>query len=197
MKGWLLWNPWALKCVAFARLSRENMRPYHPNEQSRAEWEVNFSFFDCECFMSHIVNYFVLILSSSSSLNWHLQSRTVIPLRTRTLCVYCTHILLKPLYTFALYLCVPACHGAVMATCTHTHMGLVKPCSNPERLESRGRSLGLGPLQLATGSHDSNKRVASQLQGTVMLFSPKEPDWRKMNNYGLRDWMNDYSSAVF
>lgn len=80
---------------------------------------------------------------------------------------------------------------------THTHMGLVKPCSNPERLESRGRSLGLGPLQLATGSHDSNKRVASQLQGTVMLFSPKEPDWRKMNNYGLRDWMNDYSSAVF
>lgn len=105
--------------------------------------------------------------------------------------------LMRLLYTFSL--CVPVCHGAIIHTHTHTltHMGLVKPHPNPERLDSRGRSLGLGPLQLATGSHDSNNWVASQLQGTVMLFSPKEPDWRKMNNYGLRDWMNDYSSAVF
>lgn len=51
----------------------------------------------------------------------------------------------------------------------HTHMGLVKVHSNPEGPESRG-SLGLGPLQLAAGSPDSNNRVASQLQGTAKLF---------------------------
>lgn len=59
-------------------------------------------------------------------------------------------------------------HGAI--TTTHTHTRLVEPHPNPGRLESRGRSLGLGLLQLATASYDSNNRVASQLQGTAMLF---------------------------
>lgn len=64
----------------------------------------------------------------------------------------------------SVYLCVPACHRS------HTYMGLVNTGPNPERPESSRRSLGLGPLQLATGSHDSNNRVASQLQGTAKLF---------------------------
>ena len=65
----------------------------------------------------------------------------------------------------SLCLCVP-----VEPLQPHTHMGLVKTRPNPERPESRGRVLGLGPLQLATGSHDSNNRVASQLQGTAEPF---------------------------
>lgn len=72
-----------------------------------------------------------------------------------------------PLYTFNFHIwhvCASPCHCVpwIHHSQTHTHTGLVKTRPNPERPECRGRVRGLGPLQLATGSHDSNNWVASQ-----------------------------------
>lgn len=92
-------------------------------------------------------------------------------------CVFITVLsLMGLLYIFDLHACRHVC--VTLDHCvpwshhshTHTHMGLVKARPNPERPESSGRALGLGPLQLATGSQESNNWVASQLQGTARLF---------------------------
>lgn len=142
----------------------------------------------------HSFGFHTLILSSLSWNYWII----LLPFGAFTLFVYYRFVLNETfVYLWLAWMPTHLCISAPLCAISHTHMGLVKTCPNSGSPESSRRSLGLGPLQLATGSHDSNNRVASQLQGTAKLFSPKEPDWRKMSNYGLRDWMNDYSSAVF
>lgn len=81
------------------------------------------------------------------------------------------YLIRTSVYPCLAYACQHVCACVPWSHCSHTHMGLVKHHPNPERPESGERSLGLGPLQLAAGSHGSNNRVASQLQGTAMLFS--------------------------
>lgn len=119
----------------------------------------------------HSFGFQTLILSFPFSLSW-MRGVMLLPFGSYTSWVYCSPVLDE---TFVYLLtCMHADTSVWISVSlwafTATHTGLVKACPNPERPESRGRVLDLGPLQLATGSPDSNNRVAFQLQGTAKLF---------------------------
>ncbi len=136
------------------------------------------------CFHTFCFFYIGLIFSLISELKLGESCSFPLRLLSHVLSLNCIYLWLPCMLT---HLCISMTRCAMEPSQPRTH----GPCPNQRVPESRGRALALGPVQLATWSHDSNNWVASKLKGIAELFSPKKPDWWKMSNYGLRsnEWL--------